>query len=237
MITGTLFLIPSYLSEGHDASFLAPMILDVVKNTSLFAVENVRTARRFISSLSLGLDISQLQFVVLDKKSSQAEVDRFLEPLKKGQDIGVMSEAGLPGLADPGNLAVAFAHRNGIKVRPLPGASAIQTAVISSGFNGQQFTFHGYLPIQKPERGNAIRQMAQQLKNTGYTQVFMETPFRNMQMLADLLTNLDDLMYLSISADVFGDKEFVKTLTIREWKKRKDDLHKIPAVFCIGHFS
>ncbi len=237
MQKGSVFLIPTYLSGHHEASFLAPMVLDVIKNTDYFLVENVRTARRFISSLKLGLDISTLEFEVLDKKSTPAEISQYMAPVIAGKDVGVISEAGLPGLADPGQLAVTFAHRNGLRVIPLPGASSIQTAVTSSGFSGQQFTFHGYLPIQKAERLKAIKNLEQQLSSTGYTQVFMETPFRNMSLISDLVDTLSHHVNLNIAADIFGQHEFIKTQTIAAWRKQKKDLHKIPSVFSIGHFS
>lgn len=237
MNKGTVYLIPTYLSESNDATFLAPIILEIVKNTSFYVVENVRTARRFISSLKLGLDIESLKFSVLDKNSKIEELDELLKVLKTGENIGIMSEAGLPGLADPGNLAVAYAHRHGFRVCPLPGASAIQTAIIGSGFNGQQFVFHGYLPIQKADRIKSIKNISQHLKSSGYTQIFMETPFRNMQLLEDLYQNLDLNSLLSVSADIFGQKEIILTQTLKEWKNSKIDLHKIPAVFCLGHFA
>lgn len=234
MNKGSVFLVPTYLSESNDSTFLAPMVLDVLKNTTYFLVENVRTARRFISGLRLGIDISTIQFEILDKKSSAGEVSRLMEPVKKGKDIGVISEAGLPGLADPGHLAIAHAHSNNIRVIPLPGASSIQTAVTASGFNGQQFTFHGYLPIQKPERMKAIKNLEVSMEKTGYTQVFMETPFRNMSLFADLIQNLKQNSQLHISSDLFGEKELVRTLPISFWKNQKIDLHKIPTVFCLG---
>lgn len=237
MKKGSVFLIPTYLSAQNDASFLAPMVLDVIKNTTHFLVENVRTARRFISSLKLGIDISSLQFEVLDKKSSADELQAKMKLLANGNDIGIISEAGLPGLADPGSLAVAFAHRNGIQVIPLPGATSIQTAVISSGFSGQQFTFHGYLPIQKPERAKALKNLEQLVKQTGFTQVFMETPFRNMSLLSDLTKELHPSTHLCICSDIFGDREYIKTQVVSQWKKAKIDLHKIPSVFCIGQIS
>lgn len=233
-MSGTLFLIPTYLSSANDRSFMAPMVLDVIKNTSYFVVENIRTSRRFISSLKLDIDISALRFETLDKNTSYEQADKLLKPLKSGQNIGIMSEAGLPGLADPGHIAVAYAHRHQLKVAPLPGPSAIQTAVIGSGFTGQKFTFHGYLPIQKPDRIKAINNLSRDLKTTGYTQVFMETPFRNMSLVKDLISNLEPNHQLSISADIFGDQEFILTQSIREWKKSTVDIHKIPAVFCLG---
>lgn len=237
MAKGSLFLIPTYLSEQNDASFLAPLVLDVIGNTSHFLVENVRTARRFISSLKLGVDISTLHFEVLDKKSSPQQLSQFFDPIHQGKDIGVMSEAGLPGLADPGALAVAYAHQHGIRVVPLPGPSSIQTVIISSGFSGQRFTFHGYLPIQKKERIQAIKELESNLKKTGYTQVFMETPFRNMQLMKDLCVQLGSKVQLCVGIDLFGKTEYVKTQAIDDWKKSKKDFHKVPAVYCIGQFS
>ncbi len=233
-MSGTLYLIPTYLSSANDRSFLAPMVLDVIKNTSYFVVENVRTSRRFISSLKLDVDISSLRFEVLDKNTSYEKADKILNPLKTGENIGIISEAGLPGLADPGHMAVAYAHRHQLKVVPLPGPSSIQTAVIGSGFTGQQFTFHGYLPIQKSDRAKAIKNLSRDLKATGYTQVFMETPFRNTALIKDLVAHLDPNQQLSVSADIFGEQEFILTQSVKEWKMSNKDLHKIPAVFCLG---
>ncbi|REE01672.1 16S rRNA (cytidine1402-2'-O)-methyltransferase [Marinoscillum furvescens DSM 4134] len=213
------------------------MVLDVVRNTSHFLVENVRTSRRFISSLKLGVEIPELQFEVLDKKTSHQQLDKFFAPAMQGKNIGVMSEAGLPGLADPGALAVAYAHQHGIQVVPLPGPSSIQTVVISSGFSGQRFTFHGYLPIQKKERIQAIKELESNLKKTGYTQVFMETPFRNMQLMKDLTTQLSQNVQLCVGVDLFGKQEYVKTQPVSRWKNSKKDFHKVPAVYCIGQFS
>ncbi|MEQ8241206.1 MAG: SAM-dependent methyltransferase [Cyclobacteriaceae bacterium] len=233
---GNLYLIPSFLSESNDASFIAPMVKDVVCNLDHFLVENIRTSRRFISDLKLGIDISELEFQVLDKTSSEQSLNAFFELLKKGKDIGIISEAGLPGLADPGGLAVAKAHREGVKVVPLPGASAIQTAVSTSGFNGQQFTFHGYLPIDGAARRKSIIQLQEQLKSTGYTQVFMETPFRNLSLLKSLIDHTSGNTYLHVCADCFGTKELTMTKTISEFAKGLPEIHKIPAVFCLGQF-
>ena len=234
---GVVYLIPTYLSEQNNPSFLAPMVLDIICNTEHYLVENQRTARRFISSLKLGLDISALDFQVLDKKTRYEELNSITAPLHEGKDLGVISEAGLPGLADPGNKVVAYAHQNGIKVIPLPGASAIQTALITSGFNGQAFTFHGYLPIERNQRSRKIKDMEKELKRTGFTQIFMETPFRNTQLLDDLLKHLDPQTLIHIAADIFGSKELTKTLHVTDWKRRKPELHKIPCVFCIGYNS
>lgn len=229
-----VYLIPTYLAEENDRSFLAPMVVDVIQHTNYFLVENIRTARRFISSLSLGIPIENLHFEILDKDSPESELKRLLKPVFEGQNIGLMSEAGLPGLADPGGLVVHFAHRNEIRVVPLPGASAIQTALISSGFNGQQFVFHGYVPIQKPERIEFIKKMEQQSSKTRYTQLFMETPFRNQSLMQDILTTCHEKTLLSVAAGIFSQDEYIQTMPISKWRTSSFDLHKIPAVFSIG---
>ncbi|MFT4833285.1 MAG: 16S rRNA (cytidine1402-2'-O)-methyltransferase [Marinoscillum sp.] len=234
---GSVFLIPTYLSENNDSNFLAPMVLDIVRSIDYFLVENVRTARRFVSSLNLGLDISTLNFEEVNKNSDARAIHELMQQVLQGKDVAVMSEAGLPGLADPGGLIVKFAHQHELKVVPLPGASSIQTALICSGFNGQQFSFHGYLPIQKPERVAYMKKMEQLLKQTNATQIFMETPFRNMSLMNDLLATLDPTTLLSIASDVFGRNEILKTQSVKAWKSSQVDLHKIPTVFSIGFFS
>lgn len=237
MSKGSIFLIPTYLSEANDGNFIAPMVGEVIKKTKHFLVEDIRTARRYISSLKLGIEIPELHFEILDKKTSYQQLSDLCKPLNQGHDIGIISEAGLPGLADPGHVAVAYAHKNGIRVIPLPGASSIQTAVIGSGFNGQQFTFNGYLPIKKQARISAIKDLEALVNKTGFTQVFMETPFRNMSLFEDLLANLSPNALLHVSCDLFGTQEMVKTKTISEWKKTTIELHKIPSVFCLGQMS
>ncbi len=234
MIRGILYLIPSYLSEANDASFIAPQVKDVLSNTSYFLVENIRTSRRFISSLKLGLDISQLHFEVMDKTTDSHSIEQLMKPLKEGQNLGVISEAGLPGLADPGNIAVSWAHKNNYSVIPLAGASSIQMALIGSGFNGQQFTFHGYLPINGKERAQKIRLLESEVNKTGYTQLFMETPYRNDQILSTILATCSTNIFLSIASDISGDKEFIQTKRIEEWRKSIPELHKIPTVFSFG---
>ncbi|MCP4460248.1 MAG: SAM-dependent methyltransferase [Cytophagales bacterium] len=234
-MSGLLFLIPCYLSEANDASFITPIVKDVLSNTSFFLAENVRTARRFISSLKLDVDISSLHFEVMDKSTDMYTIEYLMKPILEGQDLGIISEAGLPGLADPGNVAVSWAHKNNIRVVPLPGASSIQMALIGSGFNGQQFTFHGYLPIDKKERAQDILRLEKEVNRTGYTQIFMETPFRNDQMVSAILAICNPQTYLSVAADISGENEFIATMTIEEWKKSIPSLHKIPTIFCLGN--
>jgi len=235
MTKGNIFLIPTYLSETNDKRFISPMVTDIIQNLNQFLVENVRTARRFISSLNLNIDIETLQFEVIDKNTSMIQVHQIMKKYQN-QDMGLLSEAGLPCLADPGNLAVAFAHQHQMKIISLPGASAIQSAIMCSGFNGQQFVFHGYAPIQKDDLVRFIKNIVSDLQKNGYTQAFMETPYRNMKLLESLIQYLPGNTLLSISADISGENEMIETKTIKEWSKNMINIHKVPAVFCIGNF-
>ena len=235
MKPGKLFLIPTYLAESNDSSFIAPLVVEIIKSCKHFFVENVRTSRRFIGSLKAGIVIEELEFHQLDKKSSWDDLYPMFEPLRQGNDMAVMSEAGLPCLADPGNLAVTFAHQTGIQVVPLPGTSSIQMALIASGFNGQQFTFHGYLPIDKSERKRKIRELERQALS-GYTQIFMETPYRNQQLLEDIMRSCRPDTLLSISSDISGANEKILTMPIKNWQKKQLDIHKIPTIFSFGQF-
>lgn len=235
MGNGKLFLIPTYLSSDNDASFMSPMVTEVLKNTKHYFVENVRTARRFISSLKAGITIEELEFQILDKKSNWDQMYHLFEPIRNGLDMAVISEAGVPCLADPGNLAVSFAHQTNIQVVPMPGTSSIQMALIASGFNGQKFTFHGYLPIDRNPRQQKIREL-EKLSQSGYTQLFMETPYRNQQLIKDILKTCRPDTLLSISADISGSNEKILTQPISKWQKTDIQIHKIPAIFSFGQF-
>jgi len=211
------------------------MVIDVLKNTRHYFVENVRTARRFISSLKAGIIIDELQFSLLDKKSTWDQMYAAFEPIRNGEDMGIISEAGLPCLADPGNLAVSFAHQTNVQVVPLPGTSSIQMALVASGFNGQQFTFHGYIPIEKGKRKKKLLEMEKQSLQ-GYTQLFMETPYRNQQLLKEILSVCRKDTLLSIAADISGKQEKILTQPVSKWQKKSWDIHKIPAIFSFGQF-
>ena len=233
MKTGKLFLIPTILAENTADKVISPQVKDAVKNLSYFLVENVRTARRYISSLRLGLIIEELQFEVLDKSTKGAELERIMRPLFEGQDVGVMSEAGCPGIADPGSAAVAYAHAKGIKVIPLSGPSAMFLALMGSGFNGQSFAFHGYLPIDKKDRIEAIKNLETDSSKSNRTQIFMETPFRNNHLMEDLKVTLNPDTKLCIAKNITGPDEMILTKPVSEWRKAKLDLHKIPVVFVL----
>lgn len=230
---GKLYLIPTPLTENSIDKLLTPQIQEVIRSLDYFLVENVRTARRFISSLKLSIVIEQLHFEVLDKNTKPEDLTNLCRPLLNGTDIGVMSEAGCPGIADPGNLAVAFAHKNGIEVIPLVGPSSIFMALMASGLNGQSFAFHGYLPIDKQKRTNSIKTLEREARKKNQTQIFMETPFRNNQLLADMLKTCRQDTRLCIARDITGSNEYIKTQTVKEWRKAKIDLHKIPTIFLL----
>ncbi|GGZ22866.1 S-adenosylmethionine-dependent methyltransferase [Echinicola pacifica] len=233
MKKGKLFLIPTSLAEGTSQSIISPQVKEVITNTEYFLAENLRTGRRFVSGLRLGLTIENLSFEILDKKTKPAQLDILMKPLHQGHDMGVMSEAGCPGIADPGAAAVAYAHQKGIQVIPLSGPSSMFLALMGSGFNGQSFAFHGYLPIDKKSRGEAIKKI--EAESTAYrrSQIFMETPFRNNHLFESLMMHLHPNTKLCVASNLTAADEFILTKPVSEWKKMKIDLHKIPTVFVL----
>ncbi|AMM51077.1 SAM-dependent methyltransferase [Rufibacter sp. DG15C] len=230
---GTLFLIPTVLAEDTANAVICRQVAEVTAQLKYFLVENARTARRYIKSIAPTQVIEELQITVIDKDSSDTELSAALKPLLAGQDGGVVSEAGCPGVADPGAELARLAHQNGIKVVPLVGPSAILMGLMASGFNGQSFAFHGYLPIEKRDRLQALRGLEKEMQQKDQTQIFMETPYRNRQMIEDLLQNLSKDTKLCIAANITGPNEFIQTKTVANWKGKVPDLHKQPAVFLI----
>jgi 16S rRNA (cytidine1402-2'-O)-methyltransferase len=233
MKPGVIYLIPTPLSPDTAQSVLSPQVKEIVGQTQHFFCENLRTSRRFLSELKIGVRIDDLHFYLLDKDTSEAEAMPYLQVVLAGEDAAVLSEAGCPGVADPGALAVRLAHRAGIRVVPLAGPSAILLALMGSGFNGQSFVFHGYLPIDRVEKHKVLRQLEDASQKLGQTQIFMETPFRNNQMLAEILTACRPDTRLCIAANLTGSDEFLQTKTLRQWKNELPDLHKKPAVFVL----
>lgn len=233
MSKGKLFLIPSVLASDTAAHIISPQVKAVVQETKHYLVEELRTARRYISSLKLGVVIDELHFETLDKKTRSSAMPALFAPIFEGKDIGIISEAGCPGIADPGSVAVAYAHEKGVQVVPLSGPSSMFLALMGSGFNGQSFAFHGYLPIDKKARITAMKELeADSLKNRR-TQIFMETPFRNNHLFQDLITNLHPLTKLCIAKNLTGSDELILTKNVTDWKKMTVDLHKIPTVFVL----
>jgi 16S rRNA (cytidine1402-2'-O)-methyltransferase len=230
-----LFLIPAYLSDESPIDYFAPSIKEYILKTDYFFVENEKTARKVIKFFAPEKKQSDLKLFVLDKYSESNDLKEAQKLMKSGQDFGLLSEAGLPCIADPGNLMVKWCHENNVKVIPINGPSSIILALISSGFNGQEFTFHGYLPIDKEQKKKQILFLEHQVQKSGYSQIFMETPYRNNQLLEDLIKFLNPNTKLCIAANInHPTEEFIKTLKISDWKNKKPELHKIPAVFVLG---
>ena len=230
-----LFLIPAYLSEESPVEYFAPSIKEYILKTDYFFVENEKTARKVIKFFAPEKKQSELKLFLLDKYSESSDLKEAQKLMKSGQDFGLLSEAGLPCIADPGNLMVKWSHENNIKVIPINGPSSIILALISSGFNGQEFTFYGYLPIDREQKKKQILFLENQVQKSGYSQIFMETPYRNNQLLEDLIKFLNPNTKLCISANInHPTEEFIKTQKISDWKNKKPELHKIPAVFVLG---
>lgn len=230
-----LFLIPAYLSEESPLDHFAPVIKEYILKTDYFFVENEKTARKVVKFFCPEKKQSDLKLFLLDKYSETADLKEAQKLMKEGQDFGLLSEAGLPCIADPGNIMVKWCHENNIKVVPINGPSSIILALIASGFNGQEFAFHGYLPIDKEQKKKKILFLESLVQKNGSSQIFMETPYRNNQLLEDLIKFLNPNTQLCIGANInHPSDEFIKTLKISQWKNKKPELHKIPAVFVLG---
>lgn len=230
-----LFLIPAYLTPDTSIDAFAPMIKEYILKTNYFFVENEKTARKVVKYFCPEKKQSDLELFILDKRSTYSDLKEAQDLMLEGQDFGLLSEAGLPCIADPGNIMVRWCHRNNIKVIPINGPSSILLALIASGFNGQEFSFNGYLPIDKRERKQTITRLEKEVKQTGYSQIFMETPYRNNQLVEDLCHYLSPDTELCIASNInHPTEEYIKTKTIQQWKREKPDLHKIPTVFVLG---
>ena len=233
MKLGTLYLIPVPLAENASAKSFTPYLVDTINSISEYIVENSKTARRFLKEAGLLIPQSDLLIHDYGKHSRDGSVQDYFLGLLKGKDVGLMSEAGCPGIADPGADIVAYAHQKGIKVVPLVGPSSILLALMASGFNGQSFTFHGYLPIDKIQRANKLKELENLSSRHQQTQLFIETPFRNNQMLEEIIRSCQPQTKLCIACNLTADDEMVITKTVSEWKKQVPDLHKKPAIFLL----
>jgi 16S rRNA (cytidine1402-2'-O)-methyltransferase len=236
MPKGKLFLIPNVLADHTENTVISPQVREVIANTKVYLVENARNARRYISSLKLGVNIDHIHMEILDKGTSPEFINRLMQPLINGADMGIISEAGCPGIADPGALAVEHAHKKGIQVIPLAGPSSMFMALMGSGFSGQSFAFHGYLPIDKKEKAAVLKKLEAESLREKRAQIFMETPFRNNQLVEDLLKVLSPETKLCIAKNITGSDEMILTKTISDWKNYPVDLHKIPTVFVLQSF-
>ena len=232
---GTLFLLPVPLSDTAASASYTPFFVETINAIQEYIVENEKTARKFLKQA--GLTRPQQELILHDYgKHARQRIDAavFFAGLEAGRDVGLMSEAGAPGVADPGAEIVAEAHRRGIRVVPLVGPSSLLLALMASGFSGQSFVFHGYLPIPKDERSKRIKQVEKEAALKQQTQLFIETPFRNNQLLDELLRTCASQTRLCVACNLTAPDEFVRTRTVSEWKTNKPDLHKKPTVFLLG---
>ena len=225
-----IYLIPSIIAAETQELVISPQTIKVISFVDHYLVENVRTTRRFISSLKVR-DVSELHFEIFNQHSEEREVEELVSPLKLGKSIGLISEAGCPAIADPGNLVVQWAHRNDVKVTPLSGPSSIFLALMASGLNGQNFEFHGYLPIDKSLKIKKIKSLESESKKSGKTQIFMETPYRNEALIAALLNCCRTDTKICLASNLTADNEMVSTKTVAEWKREFPKLQKVPAIF------
>lgn len=230
-----LFLIPAYLSPDTPKYYFAEVIAEYILKTDYFFVENEKEGRKIIKYFCPEKKQSDLKLFTVDKNTVQADLQEAQKLLKSGVDFGLLSDAGLPCIGDPGNIMVKFCHEQKIKVIPINGPSSFVMALVASGFNGQEFTFNGYLPIEKGERKAKIIALENLVRNTGFTQIFMETPYRNLSLFEDLCKFLSPKTLLSIAANInHSTDEYIKTMMVKDWQKEKPELHKIPAVFLLG---
>ena len=234
---GTLYLIPCPISDRTEPWDVLPAAnRAVIDALDYFIVENTRTARRFLSKAGIGRPIDTLCFRELNEHTAAGrEVEELVVPLLAGRSAGVISEAGVPGVADPGALVVEACHRRGIRVVPLVGPSSIVMAVMASGLNGQSFAFNGYLPVKPPERVQAIRRFERRAHAEGQSQLFIEAPYRNVKLMEQLLQTLAPETRLTVAMDITAPGEFIRTLRVREWRAAElPAMNKRPAIFIIG---
>ena len=229
----TLYLIPTSLGDCSFDHILPAYNTELVTRLKHFIVEDIRTARRFLKKMDLSIDIDSLTFFILNQHTTPEELSDFLKPMFVGNDMGVLSEAGCPAIADPGADVVAMAQKYNFTVVPLVGPSSILLSLMASGFNGQSFAFVGYLPIQPADRAKMLRKLETRAYNENQSQIFIETPYRNMKMLEEILQTCQPNTRLCIAVDITLETEFIKTKTVKEWKNQLPDLNKRPCIFLL----
>ena len=226
-----VYLVPSFLSEENIES-IPPYIIDAVKNCKVIFAENERTARRFLKSMCKEIIIDNYEWYTIHKAEAE-QIATFKQKIKEEKNIAIISEAGCPGIADPGQILAHAAQKMNIAVKPLVGPSSILLALMASGMNGQQFQFIGYLPIEAHARTNKLKELEEESARKKCTQIFIETPYRNNQLLETILKTCKPATQLCIAAELTSKNEFIKTKTIAEWRNEKIDLHKKPVIFCL----
>jgi 16S rRNA (cytidine1402-2'-O)-methyltransferase len=232
MAAGKIFLIPVTLGDEDYRRVIPEKVLEVTRSLRLFVVEDLKSARRYLRLIDKEFPIDESTFFELNEHTNESEIGQYLEPVIKGSDLGIMSEAGLPGIADPGAKLVSLAHFKKIKIVPLSGPSSILLALISSGLNGQNFTFNGYLPVRPADRAVKLKDLEKKSRD-GYAQIFMETPYRNQRMLESILATCSNDTMLCIAMDITLPHENIKTMSILEWKKNIPSINDRLAVFIL----
>ncbi len=229
----SLYLIPTTLGESETTHVIPSDVSAIIRNIKYFIVENIRTARRYLRKLDPQLDIDQLQFFELNQHTDHQIVESYLNPVSEGYDVGIISEAGCPGIADPGADVVKYAHIRHIHVVPLVGPSSILLSLMASGMNGQNFAFIGYIPVKPAERIKAIKEIERKSGIENQTQIFIEAPYRNNPLLNDLIKTLNDQTRLCVACDLTLETEYIKSQTVAQWKREIPDLNKRPAIFLV----
>ena len=232
-MNGKLYLIPTFLSETDTGNVFPELNQKIISSLNIFIVEELKTARRFLRKVGFKKPFDEVTLHLLNEHTDLSTIGHYLDEAEKGKDIGLFSEAGTPCIADPGSEIVKIAHKRDIRVIPLTGPSSIMLALMASGFNGQNFAFIGYLPIDKKQAAHKIKQIEKNAWQNDQTQIFIETPYRNNRLLDILLSTCSDNTLICIASGLTSEKEFIKTLSVKEWKKQKPEFHKIPAVFLI----
>ncbi|GAF03199.1 SAM-dependent methyltransferase [Saccharicrinis fermentans] len=232
-MNGTLYLIPTTLGDSSISSVIPADVIILIKQIKHFIVEDIRTTRRYLKKVDKSINIDDLTFYELNKHTTPQQKSNFLNAAKKGQHMGIISEAGCPGVADPGADIVASAHQQNIRVIPLVGPSSILLSVMASGMNGQSFAFHGYIPIKSGDRAKAIKHLESLSIRENQTQIFIEAPYRNNHLLKDILANCQSKTKVCVACDITLETEFIKTKTVGQWKGNLPELHKKPTIFLI----
>ena len=234
MKSGILYLIPSPLAESDFAKIFPAYNLEIIQEIDHFIVEDLRTGRRFVKKMGMQKPIDSLYFTTLNEHTKGEEIETILRPLVEGKNVGLISDAGTPCIADPGNIIVSRAQHLGIDVIPLIGPNSILLALMASGLNGQSFAFNGYLPREQPDRERQLRFLESLLKKSNQTQIFIETPYRNNHVFKSILSVCDPAVRLCLAVNITSENQMIKTMTVKKWKSQKIDLHKQPTVFLLG---
>lgn len=229
----TLYLFPSTMSDAPAADVLPARNIALIATVKYFAVENIRTARRFLKACDRSIDIDSLTFFELNQHTNPADIPSMLLPLEQGHDMGIISEAGCPAIADPGATLVEIAQRKGYMVMPLVGPSSILLALMGSGFNGQSFAFTGYLPIEAAARTSRLKQLHREARDDRRTAIFIETPYRNNRLIKEIVDTLPPTTLLCVASDITGSRQSIVTLPLSKWRTRQYNYDKVPTIFLL----